>query len=201
VRGTVKREDVLDVAATLFAANGYKATSLQLVGDELSVTRQALYYHFRDKGEILAGLFDQLMTKLEDGVAEAALVEPPERRFGGMLRAHIVVIAENRDLAAVLLHERPEMAKLDVPEAAERRHQYMRQFSEAYADGVALGHLRPADPSVAANALVAAANGISWWYRSGRGGTPREVAEMVLELLRGGFHRLQLANEQVNLVQ
>jgi AcrR family transcriptional regulator len=162
-RPAVQREEILSLAAALFAQHGYRATNLQLVAERLSVTRQALYYQFKSKDEILAALFDQLMTKLETAVATRGEWNgAPD--FVIMLRAHIAVIIENRDLAAVLLHERPEMAKIKDLPAAERRHAYTEQFVKAYAIGVQEGRLRRLDPVIAANAAIAAANATVWWF-------------------------------------
>jgi hypothetical protein len=42
VRGTVTRGEVVDLAAELFARNGYRASNRRLVAERLNGTRQAL---------------------------------------------------------------------------------------------------------------------------------------------------------------
>jgi AcrR family transcriptional regulator len=162
-RATVSREAILGVSAHLFAQYGYRATNLQLVAEQLGVTRQALYYHFRNKGDILRALFEDVMRKMEDAVA-AIPENSTEPQFTLMLKAHIGVIAANADLVALLLHERPEMAKLEPVAAAARRHAYNARFIRAYSDGVANGQLRPLDPATTVNILLASANATTSWY-------------------------------------
>ena len=185
--GTTTRDGILALAARLFARNGYKATNLQAVADELDVTRQALYYHFRSKGDILAALFDDVMTRMEEAV-DAVPDEGDADRFVSMLRAHIAVIVDNIDLVAVLMHERAEIAKLNGLNAARRRQEYSKQFIAAYEDGVRAGRLRDMDPWAVTNMLLASANSTATWYRGrDRRRFPVAVAsDHVFDLLVGG---------------
>lgn len=182
---TVTRDRILAQSARLFAKDGYKATNLQHVAEKLDVTRQALYYYFRSKGDILAALFDEVMTLMEQRIEEVRPIDD-EPRFKTMVRAHIGVIVENIDVAAVLLHERSEIAKLRSMPAASRRHAYSQQFVEAYREGVRAGELRPADPTIAVNTILAAANSISAWYHAGSPEPPEQVGELVTEILLAG---------------
>ncbi|SEG93701.1 transcriptional regulator, TetR family [Actinacidiphila yanglinensis] len=47
------RQLILETAQRLFAELGYSATSLQMIADELGLTKAAVYYHFRAKSDIL----------------------------------------------------------------------------------------------------------------------------------------------------
>ena len=50
------KEGILAVALNLFAQRGYAATSLQDIADEMSLTKAAVYYHFRSKAELLQAI-------------------------------------------------------------------------------------------------------------------------------------------------
>jgi AcrR family transcriptional regulator len=182
---TVTRDRILAQSARLFAKDGYKATNLQHVAEKLDVTRQALYYYFRSKGDILAALFDTVMARMEESVDAVRPVDD-EPRFKTMVRAHIEVIVENTDLVAVLLHERSEISKLRSIPAPARRQAYSQQFIDAYREGVREGRLRPADPTIAVNAILAAANSISAWYHSGSSEAPGPIGEFVADILLSG---------------
>lgn len=188
-RQAVTRREVLTQSAKLFAAHGYRSTSLELVSNRLGVTRQALYYHFRSKGDILGALFDELMTKLESSTADAEKSRPEdEPRFVTLLRAHIEVCIANLDLLALLLHERPEIAKIDALRANKRRREYTQNFIGAYEEGVADGALLPLDSWIAVNTLLSAANGVSTWYRGTRAaqGSLDHFRDQLLSLLCHG---------------
>jgi AcrR family transcriptional regulator len=190
-RGAVTRREVLDLSVRLFATHGYRSTSLEHVAHRLGVTRQALYYHFRTKGEILGALFEEMMVRLESAVAAVPerTSEDERPRFVSLLRAHIDVTVANPPLVALLLHERPEIAKLKGVHAAKRRRDYARLFIEAYEEGVQAGALRPMDPWIAVNTLISSVNGVSWWYHGERGSASAAASlkEDLYSLLSSGF--------------
>ncbi len=66
------RQRILDVSRQLFTDQGYEATSLREIADQLGFTKAALYYHFTSKEQILLALvepveaiIDQLHLRLE----------------------------------------------------------------------------------------------------------------------------------------
>jgi TetR/AcrR family transcriptional regulator, cholesterol catabolism regulator len=186
-RERVTRREVLRHAAQLFAERGYRSTNLREVAERLGVTRQALYYHFGSKSEILGALFEEQMTALE---AAAASAEPSEGTtlFAAMLREHLKVILSSPDLMAVLVHERPETDRIDGLRSHQRRRAYNNQFAEAYAAGVKQGALRPVDSLRAANAILAAANSVPGWYHPARStAAPKQVLDDMVALLSSGF--------------
>jgi AcrR family transcriptional regulator len=190
VRQNVGRDEILDVALEVFARNGYRGTNLKFVADRLDVTRQALYYHYRDKGEILGAVFSRTMTKMEEAVNDAlAEADAGHGRFAQMLLAHCQICAENANAILVLLRERPAMRELPDLNAEQRRVAYTEQFIAAYADGVRQGQLNDFDPRWAANHFLASANAIAWWYRPGKGASPSEIAATVYGIMSDGFLR------------
>ena len=46
------RQQILETAERLFADQGYDATSLQMIADEMGLTKAAVYYHFPAKVDI-----------------------------------------------------------------------------------------------------------------------------------------------------
>ena len=52
------RARIQQVALELFTDDGYEATSLREIAEQLGVTKAALYYHFKTKDEIIESLVD-----------------------------------------------------------------------------------------------------------------------------------------------
>ncbi|UDY36657.1 TetR/AcrR family transcriptional regulator [Dermatobacter hominis] len=71
-----------DVALDLFAAHGVAGTSLQMIADDLGVTKAAVYHQFRSKESIVVAVLDVRLLPLADAVdrAEAAGGTPSARR-------------------------------------------------------------------------------------------------------------------------
>jgi AcrR family transcriptional regulator len=63
------RARIVDVALELFAEHGYEKTSLREIADRLGVTKAALYYHFRTKEDILAGIVDSMSAPIDEAIA------------------------------------------------------------------------------------------------------------------------------------
>jgi TetR/AcrR family transcriptional regulator, cholesterol catabolism regulator len=58
------RENLVDVAAGLFAKNGYASTGVAEIGDATGLARGALYYYMGSKEELLAVIHDRVMDPL-----------------------------------------------------------------------------------------------------------------------------------------
>lgn len=69
-RSETTTRDLLAAARTLFARDGYTATSLDAVAAEAGVTKGALYYHFRGKRELFEGVFEEEERRLCETLAE-----------------------------------------------------------------------------------------------------------------------------------
>ena len=66
VRRSDTRERIQDVALRLFGDQGYERTSLREIAEKLSVTKAALYYHFKTKEDILVSLFNDVAQPLDE---------------------------------------------------------------------------------------------------------------------------------------
>ncbi|MDO4836326.1 MAG: TetR/AcrR family transcriptional regulator [Clostridia bacterium] len=58
------RERIMDTALTLFAESGYEAVSIRDVCREVGIKESSVYYHFKNKRDIL----DSLLNRFEDHV-------------------------------------------------------------------------------------------------------------------------------------
>lgn len=178
--------DILDAAADLFAERGYRATNLEHVAGRLGVTRQALYYYFARKHDILLALFDRIMGLLEQR-ADATIAENPPDLFLALVRGHGQTVAENISLVTVLLTENAEIREPLHPEAADRRRAYTARLIEAYEAGVAAGTLRPVpNPRVVVNTFIGAMNSMSRWYDGAGKLGPAQIADLATELMEHG---------------
>ena len=54
------RRKILDVALDVFAEKGYSRTSLQEIADRAGFTRGAVYWHFKNKADLLEALADDV---------------------------------------------------------------------------------------------------------------------------------------------
>ena len=74
-----RREQLLDVAMTAFAANGYHGTSMNDVAKAAGITKPVLYQHFASKRDLYVELVDDVADRLANEVVSA--VDPADTHF------------------------------------------------------------------------------------------------------------------------
>ena len=98
----LSRERVVDTALAIIDASGLDALSLERLADELGVKAPSLYYHFRDKAEILAEVARHVL--LEAPIPRPRDDDPWTEWFVQVSMSARAVILKHRN-AAPLLHE------------------------------------------------------------------------------------------------
>jgi AcrR family transcriptional regulator len=115
------RRRVLDTAIALFRKYSFAGTSLQMIADELGLTKAAIYYHFRTRDDLLLALMAPIFTELTGVVGAAEKKRGSQARLEGMLAGYAGVVARHRALAAIttfdpsvrtLLLDHPEWSEL-----------------------------------------------------------------------------------------
>ena len=70
-RAVVRREEIVSIAADIFATKGYNGASLRDIAERAGMTKAALYYHFPDKEQIFGAVVMTRMEALNAAVTEA----------------------------------------------------------------------------------------------------------------------------------
>ncbi|WP_171041251.1 TetR/AcrR family transcriptional regulator [Sinomonas susongensis] len=65
------RERIQSVALRLFSEQGYEATSMRQIAEELGFTKAALYYHFESKEDIVRALLETMRGEVAELAAWA----------------------------------------------------------------------------------------------------------------------------------
>src|SRR3712207_2266266 len=106
--GPGRREQILAVAAQLFARHGFHGVSIADLGAAVGISGPALYRHFPGKdallAELLVGISEQLLT---EGRARAAAIDDPGELLEALVAFHAefalrepeLIVVQDRDLA------------------------------------------------------------------------------------------------------
>lgn len=185
----VYRDEILTAATEVFAARGYRATNLGDVAKRLGVTRQALYYHFASKDDILFAVFLKFFDALDAAIQDAVEdVEEPAERLRAMLRAHVKVVAEQSVYSSVFVQEHRTLPEAFEKLVMERRRAYHLHFVSAYEDAARAGYLRrDIDPGIAVSLMFGAANWTYRWFRPSGKLSAIDVARLADDLLMNGM--------------
>src|SRR6266496_2867068 len=99
-KARLSKSAVVGRALALADAEGLDALTIRRLATELSVTPMALYWHFRNKEELLAGLADQVWSELDTDVDAA---EPWHRQLRGLLESLLRVLRSHPCASQLIL--------------------------------------------------------------------------------------------------
>jgi AcrR family transcriptional regulator len=65
-----RREQIIEAAGELFQEQGYSATSIRRIADQVGCTEAALYYHFESKRDLLQAVLTAKMPNFSSAIEE-----------------------------------------------------------------------------------------------------------------------------------
>ncbi|MCC8097585.1 MAG: TetR/AcrR family transcriptional regulator, partial [Eubacterium sp.] len=68
----VRKNEILDTAEVLFNKKGYAATTVEDILKEIGIAKGTLYYHFKNKEDILLAMIDRQIKQREKAMREIA---------------------------------------------------------------------------------------------------------------------------------
>ena len=131
-RRATRRARFLEAGLELFGTKGYAATSVRAICAEARLTERYFYEAVRDREELLAIVYDELVDQVQTATFDAV------NEAGGELKAQITAglgtfvgaLAEDPRKARVILIEVVGAS----PRLEARRHQVIHEFAEFIAD-------------------------------------------------------------------
>lgn len=182
-----QRELILHHAASLFAQQGYTATSMNQVAAACGVSKAAVYHYVRDKNELLALVAEAHVHRLAQ-VVDEVMAEPLDAEA----RLRELIIRFVREYASARNEHRVLTEDVDLlePERREQVLQVQRGVVAAFANAVAA--VRPAMKKAElhkplAMLLFGMINWMFTWFRPGEPLTHEQMAPLVADLFFGGL--------------
>jgi AcrR family transcriptional regulator len=123
-RARQTRQRIVDTAQQLFGERGYEATSLQLIADEIGVTKAAVYYYFKTKTDILQAMAQPGLELTLDIFEQAEQLTDPGARLEALGRGYVDTLIARRPTLTLLIADpmmRSRMHTEVPPDAFERR--------------------------------------------------------------------------------
>lgn len=185
-----RREEILAVAADLFARKGFEATSIREIGEAAGILSGSLYHHFKSKEEMLDVLLHRFVDKLvplyEDVVSGGGGATETLKQ---LVTAGSLVSMENARELTVIMHERkflnrnPEFAYVN-----EVMLEVERIWFGVLQEGVRCGEFRQdLDLNLVLRIIMDLISSTISWYRPGSRYTPEQVSASQLEVLFNGI--------------
>ncbi|WP_307807815.1 SACE_7040 family transcriptional regulator [Nocardioides xinjiangensis] len=141
---TPRRQQILDIAADLFAARGFHGVSVAELGSACGISGPALYKHFESKDAMLAEMLVTISeTLLAEGRSRVASAASPREALEALVEWHIEFALDHR--ALIVVQDRDWS---NLPDQARER---VRALQRAYVD-VWATQVRRHDPALSPEA-------------------------------------------------
>jgi AcrR family transcriptional regulator len=164
-------------ALELFAAHGYRSTTMADIGAALGIRGPSLYKHVQSKQDLLAEIMVDTMTVL---IAE----QRTARQAGGdivvqvrrIVEAHVRFHATHREQAFVGNREIGNLEQPHRDKVLQMRRLYEQGLHQAIAEGTRCGVFTIENPRLASYAVLDMGIGVATWFRADGPHTADQVA-------------------------
>jgi TetR/AcrR family transcriptional regulator, cholesterol catabolism regulator len=189
-RPSQRREALVQIAAELFAEQGYRATTVRHIGDAAGVLSGSLYHHFDSKETILDELLSSYLEDLLDTYRTVVKSDAtPAQALRELVRVSFRSMSEHRAAITVLQNERNHLR--DLPRfdyLTEVEAEVRRIWIGVLRDGVAAGEFRAdLDPLVTYRFLRDSVWVAVRWFRRDGALSADQLAEHYLALIFDGL--------------
>jgi AcrR family transcriptional regulator len=99
------RARILEVALRLFNDKGYDATSLQDIADEMGLTKPAVYYHYKGKGEMLRDIAQPVRKAMADLMARVRAARTSAERVDTLIDGLVEILIARRDVMRIVAQQ------------------------------------------------------------------------------------------------
>lgn len=194
-QAAMTRERLLDAAERVFVEHGVARTSLTEVAVAAGVTRGAVYWHFRDKADLLAAMCERATLPLE-GIDHAALAMAEDNPLAAL--RSLALSALNRlasDLRAqavfeVVFHKTERTGELaEIGRRQDRARRDCQSNIEAILDRAVISGQMPGDTDtkLVARLLHGSVSGLmhDWVVDKGAYDLAAQAASLVDSVLAG----------------
>jgi AcrR family transcriptional regulator len=189
VTGT-RRDELLAIAARLFAERGFKNTTVRDIADAAGILSGSLYHHFDSKESIVDELLDSFQQKLwRQYDAIEVSDRTPKEKLDAVVRASFDAIDRHHSEVAIFQTDAAYLSTFErFAYLEERNIRFRTLWTGLLTEGVASGELR-SDLNV--ELVYRFLRDTVWvavrWYRPGGDLTPEEVADQYLHILLEGI--------------
>lgn len=161
-----KRERILETATRLFYEHGYRATSMESIADELSATKPFIYYHFKNKYEILEEIALRVLRLGNESLLRAhAEGGRPTEVVANMVRNYAKLVTDEQRIIAVFWREESNFSGDTRRKILHEQQAFLDALSRALAKGVEASEFAVDDLELTSLAIMNLVTFTYTWYR------------------------------------
>jgi TetR/AcrR family transcriptional regulator, cholesterol catabolism regulator len=192
-----RRPEILRRAAEIFERDGYDAASIESIADAVGVRREAIYYYFKNKAQILNAVIRPASVSMLKGIDSILGSDIPSReKLLLALQNHIDRFNPNFLEMSVIARDQWLLDKLpECRDLAKIWRQYTDRWITLVTEGQESGQfVTTLNAKVVAFTILGMCNWLSRWYDPAKSITATEIVQIYFRLIGGGLI-VNFANE------
>jgi TetR/AcrR family transcriptional regulator, cholesterol catabolism regulator len=185
-----RRDELLELAATMFAERGLRATTVRDIADSAGILSGSLYHHFKSKEQMVEEVLRDFLDWLFERYAEIVAGESdPLERVKGLFMTSFEAIEHRHAQVVIYQDEAKRLSSLPQFEFVEARNREQRRmWIDVLKQGVAEGRFRP---DIDVDLVYRFIRDTTWvsvrWYQPGGPLTAEQVGQQYLSIVLGGI--------------
>jgi AcrR family transcriptional regulator len=166
-KNSPRKEVILEKAAQLFRKNGFNATSMRDLAENVGVEAASLYNHINSKAELLQEICFRIANKFTDHMDELiASDQTAIEKIEAILRFHIRQMIHNYEEVYVSDREWKHLTDPYLSNFKNQRRTHRQRIASIIEEGIRKGEIKKIDAPTAVLILLHAVSGIESWHRS-----------------------------------
>ncbi|AKK29637.1 TetR/AcrR family transcriptional regulator [Mycobacterium sp. ENV421] len=185
-----RRDELLVLAATMFAERGLRATTVRDIADSAGILSGSLYHHFKSKEQMVEEVLRDFLDWLFDRYQQIITTEPnPLERLKGLFMTSFEAIEDRHAQVVIYQDEAKRLTTLPQFDFVEARNKEQRKmWLDLLNSGVEQGYFRP---DIDVDVVYRFIRDTTWvsvrWYQPGGPLTAEEVGRQYLSIVLGGI--------------
>jgi AcrR family transcriptional regulator len=184
---TERRKDIIDRAAPILIREGYKGISMNELARQLHLTKPGLYYHFKDKQELLYASMHRSMDFIEKMSLQATMgARDNEERLREIIYQHAlrVAVSERKGaLTTLIVDDVSFLRSEDRRVITQRKRAYFELVRATVVQLKKEGRLRKTlDAVVATFTILGMVMWLTKWYEPSGRLSAEEVAGQIADM-------------------
>ena len=183
----LKRKNIREIAARVFARNGFERTTIRGIADEGDISAASIYYYFDSKEELLYQILDETMStglklirEIEDKKSDQ------KEQLIEILLMHTMT-AINFDKMKLLVHEQDCLTPEHRASLKLKQKEYMHQITELFESLKRSKQMRDLDTKVCAFAFFGMVSWAYRWFNPDGDMSTQQLAEHFSEIFTKGI--------------
>jgi AcrR family transcriptional regulator len=138
-----RTDEILHVAATLFAERGFAGTDTQELADRVNIGKGTLYRYFPSKRELFLAAADRAMGRLREYLdAAIGTRDDPLEQIVAAIEAFLGFFDQHPEFAELLIQERALFRDRKKPTYIEHREKNLERWQQLYRSLIDAGRVR-----------------------------------------------------------